>query len=62
MNHSKQYLTGFIVCLFAVLLLPWAVVAQEVPHYSTYMQGPDEVDKHKKTFDDPRPVCKDLER
>jgi hypothetical protein len=58
MNHSKQYFTGFIVCLFAVLLLPWTVVAQEIPDSSTYMRRPDEMEKHKKTLDDPRPWVK----
>lgn len=56
MKYSKQCLTYMIICLFIALLLPWGVVAQEVPRPETYMWPQEKVQEIKKFFDDPTPL------
>ncbi len=60
MKNSKIYFLYFFICCVMSCLLPLVLLAADIPHPNTYMPTQNEIEKHKKLLDDPRPFLKEF--
>lgn len=60
MKHLKACILCIFACCFVASLFPSALSSAEIMPPKTYVPTLFEVEKHKKPFDDPRPVTKEF--